>query len=268
MYVLQYFGQIQTRVNSATSINVLLNSTVVWKQCHCWCTYRAQTQGRKRKIFHRGQSNFSWFFPGVKCLFPVENSHFGRSKTNFSGFEKWKKRKRKGPLLIFLTIPPSIFNFPPSLFRFSFFSAPFSLIFLQCLSFPGRSEEIFPVRSLWGTLPPPPPPVTPLHKLLQFYLNETLTQLIFARTLNKLRTKSRKKHTIWLQNLVLWWWVYCHHKMQNSATYEYKHFTNLEAYKSVSAQSLPAKNPVMIWFIIWIVCLFASDHYLWFRHFL
>ena len=39
-------------------------------------------QRGKRNIFQRGQSHFSWFFPGVKCFFPVKNSHFGRHKTN------------------------------------------------------------------------------------------------------------------------------------------------------------------------------------------
>ena len=47
-------------------------------------------QGHKRNIFQRGQNHFSWFFPDVKYFFPVENSHFGRPKTNFTGFEKWK----------------------------------------------------------------------------------------------------------------------------------------------------------------------------------
>ena len=52
-----------------------------------------QYQGHKRHIFLRGHSNFSWFFQGVKCFLPEENSHFGRPKTNCSGFEKWKAKK-------------------------------------------------------------------------------------------------------------------------------------------------------------------------------
>ena len=76
-------------------------------------------QGRKRNIFQRGQSHFLDFFPGVKCFFPVENSHFGGPKKKFHWFEKTSSSH-------FVTFPPSIFNFPPSLFRFSFFSAPFS----------------------------------------------------------------------------------------------------------------------------------------------
>ena len=46
-----------------------------------------------RGIFFRGGQSHS-IFPGVKCFFPVENSHFGRPKTNFSGFEKWKEKKK------------------------------------------------------------------------------------------------------------------------------------------------------------------------------
>ena len=45
------------------------------------------SQRRERNIFERGQSHFPDFFPGVKYLFPVENSHFGTPKTHFSGFE-------------------------------------------------------------------------------------------------------------------------------------------------------------------------------------
>ena len=46
-------------------------------------------QGRKCTIFQRGKVIFpDFYFPGVKCFFSVENSHFGRPKTDFSGFEK------------------------------------------------------------------------------------------------------------------------------------------------------------------------------------
>ena len=55
-----------------------------------------QWQGHNSNIFLRGQLViFPNFFPGVKCCFPVENSHFGRPKTNFSGSEKWKAKKTK-----------------------------------------------------------------------------------------------------------------------------------------------------------------------------
>ena len=97
----------------------------------------------------------------LKCFFPVENSHFGRPKTNFSGFEKWKvknKKKKKKK------IPPHFVNSP---FHFQFSTFPFStfpflifllffsiFLFLASLFIPGRSAEI----SRWemsGALCPP-----------------------------------------------------------------------------------------------------------------
>ena len=81
-------------------------------------TFIALLQGRNRKIFLRGKSHFSWFFSPA-WIFPVENFHFGRPKTNFSGFEKWEKKKKKeGSSPHFVIFPPSIFNFPPSLLHF------------------------------------------------------------------------------------------------------------------------------------------------------
>ena len=128
-------------------------------------------QGRNRKIFLRGQSHFSWFFfPGVKCFFPVENFHFGRPKTNFSRFEKWKEKKErkkekkkeeeeKSPLLILELFPHFIFNFPPSLLQFSFFSSPFSHLFHFFLasSFPVGQQKCLGQKSLGELCHPPPP---------------------------------------------------------------------------------------------------------------
>ena len=95
-------------------------------------------QGHNKKIFWGGKVIFPDFFP--KCFFPVENFHFGRPKTNFSGFEKWKekerRKKKKRPSPHFVTFPPSIFYLP---FTFSIFT-PFP--FFPCLFFPGRSAEI------------------------------------------------------------------------------------------------------------------------------
>ena len=110
-------------------------------------------QGHSRKIFLRGQSYFPDFFPGVKCFFLVENYHFGRPKTNFSGFEKWEAKKKKGPLLIF---PPSIFNFPPSLLQFSFFSSQFSSLFPFFLAsfFPVCQQKFSSQKSLGALCPP------------------------------------------------------------------------------------------------------------------
>ena len=89
-------------------------------------------------FFWRAKS-FSWFFPGVKCFFPVENSHFGRPKTNFHRFQKWKEKKKKNrssPL--FIAFRTSVSNFPPSLLQFSFFSSQFSPLFpfFLCSFFP------------------------------------------------------------------------------------------------------------------------------------
>ena len=92
------------------------------------------TQGRNRHIFLRGQSHFSWFFfPDVKCFFPVENSDFGRPKNKFPSFSKVKskkekkKKKKKCPHLfseLFLLPFPifHLFTFP---LQFSFFSSQF-----------------------------------------------------------------------------------------------------------------------------------------------
>ena len=88
---------------------------VVWQAC----------RGVTGIFFWGGKVIFPDFFPGVKSFFPVENSHFGRPKTNFRRFQKWKakkkkKKKKKGPHLFFWRFPASVSNFPP----FSLFSLP------------------------------------------------------------------------------------------------------------------------------------------------
>ena len=58
-------------------------------------TYSWWNQGRRRNIFQRGKVIFRDFFLGLKCFFPVQNSHLGRPTTNFSGFEiriQWYSR--------------------------------------------------------------------------------------------------------------------------------------------------------------------------------
>ena len=101
------------------------------------------------------------FFWGVKAIFlyffPVENSHFGTSKTNFRRFRKWKakkkkKKKRSSPL--FITFPTSISNCPSSLLQFSFFSSQFSPLFPLPFFFPIRKQKFPGQNSLGGTLPP------------------------------------------------------------------------------------------------------------------
>ena len=123
-------------------------------------------------FFWGGKVIFPDFFPGVKWFFRVENCHFGRPKTNFRRFQRWKakkkkKKKKKKVLTSFIiTFPTSISNLPLSLLQFSFFSSRCSPLFPFFLaSFSPISLHKFPgQKSLGGTLPPcpPPPPVTPL----------------------------------------------------------------------------------------------------------
>ena len=124
-------------------------------------------QGRKRNIFQRGKVIFvgfffffssSFFFPfsSVKRFFLVENSHFGRPKTNFTGFEKWKERKeKKVPLCIWLFPLPFQVHF--STFPFSIFLLFFSLFpFFLASLFQVRQQK-FPDEKCRGELPIPPP---------------------------------------------------------------------------------------------------------------
>ena len=110
----------------------LLNITITATQTMDY-TDLHQMQGRNRKIFLKGQINFSWFFSSMKCFFPVENSHFGWPKTNFSHFEKVKSKKKKSPPHK-LTCPHYTFHFyhlpfldfPSFLLHFPFFPCLFS----------------------------------------------------------------------------------------------------------------------------------------------
>ena len=118
-----------------------------------WC------QGRNRKIFLRGQSHFPDFFPTWNVFLPVGNFHFGRPKTNFSGFEKWKerggekKKKKKKSSPHFVTFPSSTFLFTIFLLFFSIFTPfPFFLA-----SFFPVGQQKFPGHKSWGILQPPPP---------------------------------------------------------------------------------------------------------------
>ena len=107
---------------------------------------------KQENFSEEAKSFFLIFFPGVKCFFPVENFHFGRPKTNFSGFEKWEgKKKKKGSSPHFVTFPPSIFNFPPSLLHISFFSSQFSPLFpFFLLSFIPVDQQKFPNQKSLG----------------------------------------------------------------------------------------------------------------------
>ena len=136
--------------------------------CPCFCKNKG-ARGVTGIFFWGGKVIFPDFFPGVKCFFPVESSHFGRPKTNFRRFQKWKqkknktkqkKKKKKRSLPLFMTFPTSISNFPPSLFPFSFFSPQFSPLFpfYPYLFFSRYITKNFPVRSLWGGHSAPLPP--------------------------------------------------------------------------------------------------------------
>ena len=114
-------------------------------------------QGHNRKIFLRGQSNFSWFFSQHEMHFPGRNFHFGRPKTNFSVFWKVRRRKKKRSSPHFVTFPPSIFNFPPSLLQFSFLSSQFSPLFPFFLaSFIPVGQQKLPGQKFLGALCPSP----------------------------------------------------------------------------------------------------------------
>ena len=125
-------------------------------------TYQSKKQGRNRKIFLRGKVMFPDFFTGVNFFFPIENFHFGISKTNFH-FKKWKAKKKKKNLLILELFPPSILNFHLPFYNFSFFSSPFPPFHFPCFFFPVGQQK-FPGQKSLGVLCPPP--VTPLLKRL------------------------------------------------------------------------------------------------------
>ena len=81
----------------------------------------------------------------VICFLPVDFP-FCTPKNKFQWFQNMKSKDH--------TSSPSIFNFPPSLSQFSFFSSPFSLFL--CLYFPGRLAKISQWKTSGGTLPPTP----------------------------------------------------------------------------------------------------------------
>ena len=124
------------------------------------CTSPLQPRGVTGIFFWGGKVIFPDFFPRVKCFFPVESSHFGRPKTNFCRFQKWKakkkkKKKKKKVLdsrlflwLFLLPFPISTFPFPIFLLFFLIFT-PFP--FYPYLFFSRYVTKNFPARSLgWG----------------------------------------------------------------------------------------------------------------------
>ena len=112
---------------------------------HFLSNERTYAQGRNRHIFLRGQSHFSWFFPGVKCFFP------GRKFPSFTKVKSQKKKKKSPhPLSTLLTFPTSISNFPnfpSSLLQFSTFLLQFSFFSSQFYPFFHFSLPLFfPIR--------------------------------------------------------------------------------------------------------------------------
>ena len=105
----------------------------------------------------RRQSHFPDFFPSVKFFSPVENFHFGRPKTSFGGFEKWKakkkkkkkrkrKRKEKKKEKSSPHFPPfiSLSNFSSFHFQFSIFPFTIFLLFFS-IFLPFFLASFFPV---------------------------------------------------------------------------------------------------------------------------
>ena len=109
------------------------------------CIGIALYRGVTGKFFWGAKSFFLIFFLGVKCFFPIENFHFGRPKTNFCHFEKWKAKKKR--VLSFF------WNY--SLLPFSIFLLFFS-IFPSFPFFPNRSAEISRSEVSGGKLYPLP----------------------------------------------------------------------------------------------------------------
>ena len=104
-------------------------------------------------FFWGGKVNFPDFFPGVKCFFPIENSHFGRPKTNFCRFQKWKAKKKKKKVL---TSFSDVFLLPFPIFHL-FFSIFTPFPFFPCLFFPDTSAKISRSEASGGHSAPLPP---------------------------------------------------------------------------------------------------------------
>ena len=104
------------------------------------------------------------FYEYSPCFFPVENSHFGRPKTNFSGLKSEKKERRRRRRRRREKVLSSFCNF--SSFHFQFSTFPFSIFLLFFSIFQYFLASLFPVcqqkfpveNCQGGTLPPAPPP--------------------------------------------------------------------------------------------------------------
>ena len=121
-----------------------------------------------RGIFSEGaKSFFLIFFPAWNTFFLVENP----TQNKFRWF--WEKKYSAH----FVTFPLSIFNFPPSLLRFSFFSSPFSLFSLPLFSV---GQQKFPSEKCQGALCSPAPPPRLLRQCSQLYIIITKLMGLFT----------------------------------------------------------------------------------------
>ena len=144
-------------------------------------TCKHGTRGVTGIFFRGGTVIFPDFFSRRDTLFPGGNSHFGRPKSNSSGLvwkvkakpppkktnkqtKNKKQKKKQNKTKQNKKILSSFCKFSSLHFQFSTF--PFSIFLLffsifPCLSFPGRSAEIYHWEVL-GAFYPLPPAVTPL----------------------------------------------------------------------------------------------------------
>ena len=103
-------------------------------------------------FFLRGQSQCSWFFSRCEMLFPGRNFYFGRPKTNFSGFQKWEKKKKVlSSFCNFYTFHFQYPIFPFTIFLLFSIFTPFPIF--PCLFFP--RSEVSGARALGALCPPP-----------------------------------------------------------------------------------------------------------------
>ena len=124
----------------------------------------------------------------MKCFFPVENSRFGRPKTNFRCFQKWKAKKKKRKKIL-----THFYNFSSFHFQFSTFPSvilnfhPFSVASF----FPIRQQKFPGQKSLGALCPtscPPPLPVMPLRSTSCVVYSKQLNGHYWNRSVTKIES--------------------------------------------------------------------------------